>query len=115
MDSRTHAVVAIPVRVVTGQSISKCKLDTAGRGRLASDILAHRVELHDLTKSQLAQLLKIGTRSIPAQPHHSPKRNPAETMTQIWAAAVEAERLAFVHGVGVEEIWDAIVAVMEKW
>jgi hypothetical protein len=96
---------ATAVRHVTGQYVAKTKKSKRERAKLAADILDHKVELTDLTASQVAKICGVGVGSVAKARGRTPS---ATRLLRDWRAADHEARVAFARAVGAERVFDVV-------
>jgi hypothetical protein len=95
-------------RRVSGQFLSKNRLGKHDRGRLGRDIRRGRVEVTNLTTKQIARLCR--TTAYLVNVADKPR---ATALIKAWNKATPVERVEFVHSVGTEAVFDAVVAAID--
>ena len=96
---------ATTVRRVSGQFLAKNRRCKRDRAKLAADILAGKVEVVDLTASQVARLCRV------CAPYIAEARGVSPAATQLlrdWNAADHQARVAFARAVGAERVFDVV-------
>lgn len=96
---------ASPARVIRGSYLAKNRRCKRERAKLAAEILAGKVEVVDLTASQVATLCRV----CPAYVAEARGRSPATTrLLHEWHAADHDARVAFARAVGAESVFDIV-------
>jgi hypothetical protein len=104
-----QSLSASPPRVVRGSYLAKNRRCKRDRARLAAEILAGKVEVVDLTASQVARLCRV----CPAYIAEARGRSPAATrLMRDWHAADHEARVQFARAVGAERVFDIISEVV---
>jgi hypothetical protein len=101
---------AIPHRV-TGQYLARNQLGKRPRARLAADISAGKVIVTDFTIKQLANICRVSIPYIAKARQGGRKlQDPVARLLRDWDTATSEQRVAFARIVGVDQVWDAMIA-----
>ena len=96
---------ASPARVVRGSYLAKNRRCKRDRAKLAAEILAGKVEVVDLTASQVARLCRVCIHYIAEARGRSPA---VSRLLRDWNAADHEARVQFARAVGAERVFDVV-------
>jgi hypothetical protein len=100
-----NAFPASPSRVVRGSYLAKNRRCKRDRARLGAEILAGKVEVVDLTASQVARLCRVCIHYIAEARGRSPA---VSRLLRDWNAADHEARVQFARAVGADSVFDII-------
>jgi hypothetical protein len=104
-----------PVRRVSGQYVARAHLSRQQRAELAAALTDGSVEMFPLTVRQAALLARVpvldvtNARRANGYGHGKPKHN-GETLAEHIARSSLAERIEAARTVGVDTVWDSMIA-----